>query len=93
MFSENEILERVFSIRCFGNSKQFERTVKSRLVSVLRKYLDAADESTDEDLLRQVGIAKYRKQFKFYGNATISFEDGGYINFFGAYAWQLRFAS
>lgn len=80
-FSENEILERVFSIRCFGDSKLFERTVKSRFVSILRKYLDAEDESTDEDLLRQVGIAKYPEQFEFCGNAAISFEDGGYINF------------
>ena len=81
MFAENEILERVFSIRCFGDSKLFERTVKSRLVSILRKYLDAENESTAEDLLRQVGIVKYPEQFEFCGNAAISFKNGGYIDF------------
>jgi hypothetical protein len=69
-----ELLERVFSLQCFGDSKKFERTVKSRLLSVLRKYLDSDEDTKDEDLLKQVGIVKYPEQFEFCGNATLSFE-------------------
>jgi hypothetical protein len=73
---DSDLLERVFSIQCFGDSKKFERTVKSRLLSVLRKYLDSDEDAKDEDLLRQVGIVKYPEQFEFCGNATLSFECG-----------------
>lgn len=72
----SELLERVFSLQCFGDSKKFERTVKSRLLSVLRKYLDSEEDAKDEDLLRQVGIVKYPEQFEFCGDATLSFECG-----------------
>lgn len=71
-----ELLERVFSLQCFGDSKKFERTVKSRLLSVLRKYLDSDEDAKDEDLLRQVGIVKYPEQFEFCGNAMLFFEHG-----------------
>lgn len=71
-----ELLERVFSLQCFGDSKKFERTVKSRLLSVLRKYLDSDEDAKDEDLLRQVGIVKYPEQFEFCGNAMLLFEHG-----------------
>lgn len=73
---DSELLERVFSLQCFGDSKKFERTVKSRLLSVLRKYLDSDEDAKDEDLLRQVGIVKYPEQFEFCGNAKLSFEQG-----------------
>jgi hypothetical protein len=71
---DSELLERVFSIQCFGDSKKFERAVKSHLLSVLRKYLDSDEDAKDEDLLRQIGIVKYPEQFEFCGNATLSFE-------------------
>ena len=64
---EPEILERVFSLRCFGDSKRFEKAVRSRLLGILSKYLDCEDDSTDETLLRQVGITKYPEQFEFCG--------------------------
>jgi hypothetical protein len=71
---DSELLERVFSLQCFGDSKKFERTVKSRLLSVLRKYLDSDEDAKDEDLLRQIGIVKYPEQFEFCGNAMLSFK-------------------
>ena len=63
---EVEMLERVFSIRCFGDSKHFERVVKNRLAGILRKYL-AQDECTDEEALRLAGIVQYPEQFIFSG--------------------------
>lgn len=74
--SETEMLERVFSLKCLGDSKKFEKSVKPRLLSVLRKYLDTDDDATDEVLLKEVGIVKYPEQFEFCGDATFSFEKG-----------------
>jgi len=67
----SEYMERVFSLATLGDSKAFERTVKSRLLRILRKYLDNDDDATDEDLLKQVGIVKYPEQFEFCGNMSI----------------------
>lgn len=69
-----EILERVFSIQCFGDSKRFEKTVKTRLLGILSKYLDSVDESED-GLLRQVGITKYPEQMEFCGHVVITFDN------------------
>lgn len=71
-----ECMERVFSLKTLGDSKLFERTVKPRLLSVLRKYFDSDDDVTDEDILKQVGIVKYPEQFEFCGNITFSHRTG-----------------
>ncbi|MCL2226662.1 MAG: DUF2220 domain-containing protein [Oscillospiraceae bacterium] len=66
-----EMLERVFSLRTFGDSKTFEKTVKSRLVRILRKYMDNDDDVADDELLGQVGLVKYPEQFEFCGKLSI----------------------
>jgi hypothetical protein len=66
-----EYMERVFSMRVFGDSKTFERAVKLRLLKILRTYLDNDDDVTDDDVLKQVGIVKYPEQFEFCGNISI----------------------
>jgi len=76
---EIEMLERVFSMRCFGDSKHFERSVKSRLARILRKYL-AQDDCTDEEALRLAGIVPYPEQFAFSGALSIKLP-GGAIDF------------
>jgi len=73
---DDEMLERVFSLRCFGDSKRFEKTIRARLVRILKKYLDFDDKCTEEDLLRQIGITRYPEQFEFCGPVTISFQNG-----------------
>jgi hypothetical protein len=70
-----EYMERVFSLRTYGNSKTFEQSVKSRILSILRKHLDADDDSTDEDILKYIGIVKYPEQFEFCGNISITFDN------------------
>lgn len=69
---DTELLERVFSIRCFGNSKTFERYVRSRFVAILRKYLDIEEGEKDEEVLQQIGIVKYSEQIEFCGNITLA---------------------
>lgn len=70
-----EITERVFSLQCFGDSKKFEKATRSRIISILRKYLECDDDTCDEDILRQVGIVKYPEQFEFSGQVSLAIED------------------
>jgi hypothetical protein len=72
---ETELLERVFSIRCFGNSKKFEQKIKKRLLDIIKNYSDCDDDSTDEELLRFAGIMRYPQQFEFRGSLSIIFKD------------------
>ena len=77
---DTETLERVFSIRCFGDSKRFERTVRSRLIRIIKKYLATEDNCTDEAALRLAGIARYPEQFEFSGAIKIALP-GGVIDY------------
>lgn len=78
---ESELLKRVFSIRCFGDSKHFERVVETRLLRILKKYLDSDDQITDEQLLNLIGIVKYPEQFEFCGPLSLNFPDGKSLDF------------
>jgi hypothetical protein len=73
--TEIETLERVFSIRCFGDSKRFERSVKAFLVRILKRFI-AHYECTDDDALRFVGIVRYPEQFEFSGALSIAMPGG-----------------
>ncbi len=75
---ENEVLERVFSVRCFGDSKRFEKYIKKRVVTIIRKnYIDDPDnELSDEEVLRKVGIIKAPEVVEFCGNLTVCFNTG-----------------
>jgi len=89
---DEEVLKRVFSIKCFGDSKYFEKNIESYIISIVKKYLlkDYSDKITDEDVLREVGIVKLPEVIEFSGNltATINGKDifyykdtmGSYIN-------------
>ena len=75
-----EHMERVFSLCTYGDSKKFEQSVKSRLLNILRKYLEVDDDTTDEDILKFVGIVKYPEQFEFCGSLSIAV-DGNIVDF------------
>ena len=90
--TNTDLLERVFSIKCFGNSKYFEKNVKSKIIRIIKDYLlkDLAEEYTDEEVLLEVGIYKYPEIFEFNGNIQIEIDGkveqyylinrGSYIN-------------
>lgn len=74
---EQPILERVFSLRCLGNSKTFEKHHRARLLGVLRKYLPLdTEEMSEEELLRQAGLEKYPEWFSLCGAAQLTWPNG-----------------
>jgi hypothetical protein len=70
---EPELLERVFSIQCFGDSKKFD-TVKNQFINIIKHYHDCDSDASDEELLRLAGISKYPEQFEFRGPLSIHFD-------------------
>lgn len=65
-----QCLERVFSFRCFNDSKYFEKKVKKRLAGIIRRYYlnhDLPEEISDDDILAQVGILQSPEQVDFKG--------------------------
>jgi hypothetical protein len=74
--TEIETLERIFSFQCFGDSKRFERSVKTRLVRILKKYLVNDDECTEDEALRMAGIVRHPEKFEFSGSLSIFLPNG-----------------
>lgn len=65
-----QCLERVFSLRCFRDSKYFEKKVRNRLAGIIKKYYleqELPDEMSDDDVLMQVGILQSPEQIDFKG--------------------------
>lgn len=74
---EQPLLERVFSLRCLGNSKAFEKHHRARLLGVLRKHLPLdTEEMSEEELLRQAGLEKYPEWFPLCGAVRLTWPDG-----------------
>ena len=80
-----EILERVFSQNVLGKSKAFEKTYRSRLISMIKKNIDSDidfNKISDREVLELVGIVKYPEQISFCGDLSlVSINDGEIINF------------
>jgi len=73
--SKPELLERVFSVQCFGDSKIFENLVRKRFIEIIRRYSDCDEDSSDEELLGFAGIVRYPEVFEFRGPLAIKFFD------------------
>lgn len=71
--SDSVLTERVFSEKCYGDSKYFESRVKSLLLSILRRYL--SPELNDSELLQAVGIGKYPQQLEMCGKIAVNSSD------------------
>lgn len=68
---EEECLERVFSIKCYGDSKFFARRVRRRLAAIAYKYISLDhmndEERFEDEILARLGIVKTTEQFEFCG--------------------------
>jgi hypothetical protein len=74
-----ETTERIFSMKCLGDSKRFELTVKKRLIRILKAHLfkgDIKDDCSDEEALRAIGIVRYPERFEFAGSLSIALPAG-----------------
>ena len=76
---ETGVLERVFSTRCLGDSKKFEKLYRGRLIRILKKYspneIDA-EGLNEEETLSQIGIEKYPEQIAFCGKMKLKLPCG-----------------
>lgn len=86
--NHSEILERELSIELFGDSKLFEKTVKSRVCSLLAGAVDDKDFFTEEceksvresRILEYFSVVKNPTYFYFKGNCEIHFSDGAAVS-------------
>lgn len=76
--SFTSLTERVFSEKCFGDSKFFETRMKSTMLSILRKYISR--EMTDAELLQSIGISRYPEPLEMRGNILVNGNDMGNLS-------------
>ncbi len=54
---EKQALKRVLSIKCFGDSKYFEKKIEHIIIRIIKKYLlngDVQNEESNDDILLEV---------------------------------------
>ena len=74
--NKKEVLKRVLSINCFGDSKYFEKNIEHIIVRIIKTYLlENVEEFTDEDVLIEVGISKYPEVLEFCGDLDVFIKD------------------
>lgn len=91
-------MERVFSTRIFGDSKLFERNLRTTVVGILRKIQEqnngsdedsVGDPLSDDDLLALHGLYRWPEIFEFTGPLIIHLYNGTIIDtssqIYGAY--------
>ena len=71
--SFTSLTERVFSEKCFGDSKYFETHMKSALLTIMRKTVSR--EMTDAELLQSIGISRYPEPLELRGGVVINGND------------------
>ena len=76
--NEDEIMERVMSLRLYGDSKHFEKNVRPSVLSILRRIRTV---ERDEELLSAYSVVRYPEEFLFCGNLSIEFTDGRVVDF------------
>jgi len=89
----NSILKRVFSIKCYNDSKYFEKYIERNIIAIAKKFYFEKDENIElnnDDILKEIGIVKYPEIIEFCGNMKCTVKgkiiefldvtDGNYIN-------------
>lgn len=89
--SHDDQMERVLSTGLYGDSKYFERILRSRVLNIFREIYKAKTGETPEDnfLLEERGIIRWPEIFEFCGNVKAVMDDDREINYsleqYGAY--------
>lgn len=81
--AREEELERVLSLRLFGDSKYFERELRSKALSILRYLAKRDGRECDEDgqLLAERGIVKWPEILEFRGCLKADLDDGRILDY------------
>ncbi|MCD4713083.1 MAG: DUF2220 domain-containing protein [Clostridiales bacterium] len=69
------IHERVFSAQVLGDSKDFQKLVKPKLLHIMRRYMEDLD---DIDPIQYLGILTNPDMLHFCGNIVIEFQNGNF---------------
>lgn len=89
--NEEEVLERILSVKLYGDSKYFEKRVRGKVLSILRdiKKQNNDEVDNDEELLNEKGIVKWPEIIEFTGAINVTLLDESRIEYsghhFGAY--------
>ena len=89
--NQGEQMERLMSSALYGDSKYFEHSLKSRVLSILRQLKKEEQEEIpeDEELLGEKGIVRWPEILEFTGPLSLTLTDGRSIDYssqpFGAY--------
>lgn len=74
---------RVFSLRCYKDSKHFEKEVSKDVVSIIKanepsivEYLSSDETLSDKEILAQVGVISRDETFEFCGDVFFETEAG-----------------
>lgn len=75
----NPAMMRSISVKCFNDSKYFEKNLSKKLIAIAKKYepdisvylSSAEDNITDKQILEQIGIITYPEIFEFCGKAQL----------------------
>ena len=86
--NQGEQMERLMSSALYGDSKYFERHVKSRAVVILRalkrrEQEDGISDSMPEDdeLLLEKGVVRWPEILEFTGRLRVALDDGNVIDY------------
>jgi hypothetical protein len=69
---EEEISERIFSVRIYGNSKEFER-LRTKMIFLLKRYF--SDEEEDSEVLAQYHIVRNPGHVVLKGNGILKVKE------------------
>jgi hypothetical protein len=69
---EDELLERIYSCRFLGGSKEFEKRMRSRLITIIRNFLLEGQDMDDEEILEHIGLIKTSEDLSFFGPLVIN---------------------
>ncbi len=81
--NNDQINERVLSVKLFGDSKYFERNIRNPLLTVLRQAakIDREETPNDNDLLLEYGVSRWPEVMEFCGPLTFCLKDGGTVDY------------
>lgn len=89
--NDREQMERLVSSRLYGDSKYWEKNIKSHVLSILRQIEKErfGEAAADDELLRQRGIVCWPEIMEFCGAAVVELEDESVVDYsrlcWGAY--------